>query len=316
MSKRESNLDERLESLLATLRPVPPRNPEAAARGKALFFEQAKKARTTVSQQSESRRKSWIGSIFPLSNRKVRFPMIKPLVAVLLAIGLFFGGTGATVYAAQESLPDQSLYPLKTFSEDALLSLTPSAQKQVDLNLAYSDRRISEIADLLAAGKPVPAGVADRLQNELDVMLEEVANLDDPALVQALEMIQARVQAQLETMNALMANGLAEPDLVRCRARLQEQVQLAASGEADPQGFRIQVRQRFQYQGGSTGHTPGTGNGQPGAGSTTPAGTPNPGGNGAGPGGYQDTNVPGQHGPGSQSPDRTPQPGGGSGHGP
>ena len=349
MRRKESNTDKELERLLDTLRPVPARNPEAAARSKTLFLEQAKRMRPTVSQISENRRKKQSGLASPLFHKKERSPLLNTLFAIFMAIVFFFGGTGITVYAAQESMPDEMLYPLKTLSEDVFLSLTTSTQKQIDLNLDYTDRRVAEITGLYAWGKSVPQGVVDRLYTELNKMLEEATHLDDQAMIQTLERVRARAEVQLETMSVLMANGPADPSFIRALARIQEQVDLAAMGEVDPQGFRVQVGQQFQFMNGTSTQTPGSGNGQPGAGSiapegtpfpvgngnetgqgqsesgsqssSTPEGTPAPGGNGgeSGQGGSQPTNNQGQQGPAATqtpSPSRTPHSGGGSGKGP
>ena len=246
--------------------------------------------------------------------------MLNTLIAVVLALVVCFGGTGATVYAAQDSLPDQALYPVKTWSEDAILSLTGTPQMRLDYTLEFSDRRVAEIAGLLASGKSIPEGVETRLQNELDLALKLAAGMDDSQVIQRLAQIRKRVETQMQTMTMLMSGALesADPILLRTQARLQEQIQLATLGEADPQGFRMQIQQRFQNQGDSGEQTHGTDNNPQDPGPVNPTEMPGPSGtgNGPGPGGNQTTGTPCQYGPGSHTPDRTPQPGGGSGQGP
>jgi hypothetical protein len=239
-----------------------------------------------------------------------------------MAIAVFFGGTGATVYAAQGSLPNQALYPVKTWSEDAILSLTGSAQMRLNYTLDFSDRRVAEMAGLLAAGKPIPEGVEIRFQNELDLALELAAGMDDPQAIQQLEHMRRRANAQYQMMTMMISGApeSAEPLLLRIHARLQEQIQLAAMGESDMPGFRMRLRQRFQNQGGSGEPTPGTGNNPQGPGPMNPTNMPGPSGSGNGPGPMGPTGMPEPSGtgmgPGPQTPNRTPQPGGGSGHGP
>jgi hypothetical protein len=343
---RNKKIDPKMNKTLEELRIVPPRDPEAAARGKANFLKQAAGMRAAVSRKQEYRHNGWIHTLFPAFPRKERTPVFNTLMAVILAVAVFFGGAATTVYAAQDSLPNQSLYPVKTWSEDTLLSLTGSPLTRLNYELDFTDRRIAEMTSLAAAGTPIPERVITRLQNELDQALELAAGLEDIQMLQQLEQILLRAETQLQTMNALMAGAPAsdQPVLLQAHARIQEQVRLCALGETDPGGFRLQIRQRQQYRGGSGIGTPGlenepqlhggtpmpalngpqtpggtpmpTGNGYgpgPGNGLHNPDGTPVPtGSNSSNPGGNQPSGTPGQYGPGPQS---TPQ-SGGSGHGP
>jgi len=325
MNKAE--MDSKQKNAFNDFQNIPPRNPQAAARGRANFLKQAAVLRQPVSREA-NRRQNWVSStIFPLFQRKERFPMLNSLIAVVLAVVVLFGGSGATVAAAQGSLPDQALYPVKTWSEDAVLSLTGPTQTRLQYVLDFSDRRVLEMTRLLADGKSIPAGVETRLQNELDLVLELAAGMNDTQALQQLQMIIQRADAQYQTMTILMSGAPQSdgPLLLRAHTRLQEQLQMGAMGESDMSGFRMQVRQRFQYRGG-TGGTP-----MPGSGGN---------GNGYGPGMNQPTLTPGTNQPvqmpgvnqmtatpvlkctstpmmyctGTPMPYRTPGSGGGSGH--
>lgn len=304
MKRNRMQPDKRVIHLFDALRTNPVRNPEAAARGRANFLQQATVLGASVPRKAERRH-----NVFsPLFQRKER-RLMNALIAVVLAIAVFFGGTGATVYAAQDSLPDQNLYPVKLWSEDSLLSLTDSPLTRLNYILDFSDRRIAELAGLLSNGSPIPERVMTRLQDELEQVLELAASLDDPQMAQELEQIRLRAEAQLQTVTALISGApdSSRPALVEARLRIQEQLQLAAMGQADPQGFRLQVRQRQRNRGGSGGQTPVPGNGLQGTGTQNPTGTPtlSGGGNGPGPGGNQLGGTPGQYGPGPHGPDPT-----------
>lgn len=151
--------------------------------------------------------------------------MLNTLFAVVLAVAALFGGTGGTVYAAQASLPDQALYPVKTWSEDVILSMTGPAQTRLNYALDFSDRRVTEMASLLYAGKPIPDGVETRLQSELDLALHLVAGMDDPQAVQQLSQIRQRANTLAQTMAGLIsgAPGSAGPLLamaqLACKSR-------------------------------------------------------------------------------------------------
>jgi hypothetical protein len=344
---RNKEIDPRTEKALDELKPVPPRNPVAAYRGKVNFLKQAADMRAAVSRKQEVRHNGRINTIFPAFPRKERTPVFNTFVAIVIALTVFLGGTATTVYASQDSLPNQTLYPVKIWSEDARLSLTGSPQAQMNINLDLTDQRITEMTRMLADGNPIPLEVMTRLQNELDRALELAAGMEDSQMLQQLEQIRQRAETQLQQTNMLMAGAteFAQPILLQTQTRLQEQVQLAALGQADPQGFRLQVKQRLQFQGGTGEQAPGTGNRQqspvktqtpdsggngsdtggnsptgtpgqygPGTGGSSPTGTP--GQYGPGTGGSSPTGTPGQYGTGTNMPQGTPQPGGGSGNKP
>jgi Domain of unknown function (DUF5667) len=307
---RDNEMDPKLNNVLDDLRSVPPRNLEAAAHGKATFLKQAAIIRSTVSRKQEARHNNWINTNIPVFPRKERSLMFNTILAIVLAVTVFFGGTGITAYAAQDSLPDQTLYPVKTWSEDTILSLTGSPLARLNHVLNFSDRRTAEIAGLLSAGNPIPEKVVARLQNELEQALELAAGMDDPQMVQQLEQIRMRAETQLQTMTALMS-GVPEsekPALLQAQVRLQEQIQLASMGQADPQAFRLQVQQRLQNQAGSGKQTPESGNGPRRSATQNPTGTPVPSGKGYGPGSSQPTVTPGPKGPDGSQPTVTPEP--------
>jgi len=238
--------------------------------------------------------------------------MLTTLMAIGISIILLFGSAATTIYAAQESLPDEILYPVKIWSEDTRLSLEGSSQGQLGLILDFTDRRITEIAGLQSDGKIVPGGSVIRLQDELDAALQIAAEMEDSQMMQSLERIRLRAEAQYQTMTTLMGSGSGQdnPELLRLQEQLQEQVRLAAFGEADPQGFRLQLRNRERQNWPL--QTPSST--QPGIITRTPGATPDPTRNSYGPG-YKDgqvTGTPGHYGPGGPNPSQTPMPTGGS----
>ena len=93
----------------------------------------------------------WFDTLIFAFQRNRRKYVLNILVVVLIGMTALFGGGAAVVLAAQDSMPDEALYPVKTLSEDARLSFTASDQMQLDLILDYTDRRISEILTLSAS---------------------------------------------------------------------------------------------------------------------------------------------------------------------
>jgi hypothetical protein len=53
-------------------------------------------------------------------------------------------GTGGTVFASQQVMPGNFLYPVKRASENAYVSMQPTAQSQVDAQQLMIDRRFFE----------------------------------------------------------------------------------------------------------------------------------------------------------------------------
>lgn len=343
MSKDE--MDPKINQALSDLQAVPPRDARAAQSGRAKLLKEAAVLRSGVSRQAEQRHNRWKHIFFPPVQRKERLPAMNAVIAVIVALVVLLGGGGATVYAAQDSLPDQALYQLKTLSEDAALAFSFSPETQLNYALDFSDRRVDEMAGLLLAGEPIPQSLELRFQNELELALQLVAGMDDAQAIQNLEQVRTRAETQLQNLTLLMAFApeSADPALLRTQTRLQEQIQLAQMGEGDPQELRLQMEQRAQDQTG-TGEAPTeAGNGQgpangpnddpgqvdPGSGEGQPTGEPGQNGDGTGEGQPTDTpgqngsgtgegssyGTPGQGGPGVQ-PTEPPQPSGnGSGNG-
>jgi hypothetical protein len=266
---------------LEELKAAPARDPALAERARVSFLKEAAFLRPSASRGAARNQGGRFNRLFPAFSLRSPRPAFNAILAVFLALVIFLGGGGVTVAAAQESLPDQTLYPVKTWSEDALVTLAPSPKVKLQYNLGFSDRRISEITNLLSSGKPIPEKVETRLQTELKAMLDLAASLEDADMRLHLEQMQRRAEAQLQRLDTLVAGAPVQtgPVLAQTQEKVREQIRWCALGLADPQGFKLQLRLRWQNQGGVGGHAP------------TPASTPLgsagnqlPGGNGIGPG--------------------------------
>lgn len=319
---------------LAPLRDVPPRDERAAARGRAKFLSQAQSLAQGVSIAPQRRLNLWQR----MFQRKELRPMLTTITAILVAVALTFGGAGATVYAAQDSLPGDALYPLKTTLEDLQLRLADQPAEQMQLLERFTLRRVEEVQTRLEQGEPLPLDALNRLQNQVQSMLQAAAGLPEPAMEQALLQLQNR----LEYMEQRMAGwqGANDPQatwaLTQALERIRQQRQWLEGGLQEPNQFRLRVN---QPEGAGNETAPGGPNENPGGGMppVTPPNTPvqdgtgpgpGPGagspaqeegnGNGSGPGGgepqptcsatpVQDGTGPGP-GPGAGGPQPTPQP--------
>ena len=157
LNDHEQPIDPRLKELLDSLRETPARNPEAEARGRAkylsqldaLFDEDTRPVihQAGISAPKESRSK-WGFSLASLQQRLA----FTTFMAVLAIILLLFGGAGATAYASQGALPGDALYPVKTSLELTQVRLARDAARQAELHLSFAERRLVEIASLIAEG--------------------------------------------------------------------------------------------------------------------------------------------------------------------
>jgi hypothetical protein len=254
MKENDRPLDRELENRLERFKDVPARAPAATERGRVQFLEQAASLRAHTSGQAPSRQVRHFGSVFPAYPAPKRKLAMNFLRGAVLALLILFGGGTLTVYASQGSLPGDRLYPVKTLSEDTLLSLTASPDKRVSLNLEFADRRLAEMAKLQADGRPIPQEVANRYSHEVDQTLELAAGMEEPAMVQSLQTFSSHAEKQLKTMDALLKKDSNLHVVVEARNALQEQVNEAQQGQVDPQSFR----QQRQGKSHSKGDTPGS----------------------------------------------------------
>jgi hypothetical protein len=343
----KSELDPKLIRKLAALGTVSARNQENARKGKAAFIQQADEMSKAVTPLGKWRHNVWmhaLQSIF-LIRRKEHSPMISTFATAMLIVSLVIGGGGATIAAAQNSLPDQVLYGLKLMSEDIRLGLTTGVDAEYQLALEFSNHRAEEIRTMVQTGSVPPPAVQVRYQNQVEQAIRLAVSLPDNQAVRALEEVRIRLQAQQQALQQVQALGspIAEAVLVQTRQMLQERLQWVEGGLVDPVKLRDQLRQRDQLHrqdsqktttpaGQGTQMAPGTGSGNPWT-----TGTPTPGsgygpGKGAGDcptctptGDGQDGNpwttgtpTPGSgYGPGpGPDPTRTCTPGDGNGPGP
>lgn len=198
------------------------------------FLKQAKET-LPVSQPGLKRHKGW-KNIF----KKERSPMFT-FARILIVLAIAFGGTTATAFAAQDSLPSEALYPIKTLMEEVRLALTTDPEAEVNLLLQLSDERMEEIAALIEKGLPVPDAVGTQLQTHLNLALKTCAQLDDAALLPLMEQIQMRSHEQLKVLEELGEGSDNQSDNVLQLATQAMNSTHAAAEDAilDPTTFRL-----------------------------------------------------------------------------
>ncbi|MGB9776649.1 MAG: DUF5667 domain-containing protein [Anaerolineae bacterium] len=282
--KPQEELDPQVARYLDALQSVPPRDPRRAARTRARFIAQA------VSARPAPRHKGWTLILFGKERS-----MVQILVSLLLVVASLAGFTG-TLYAAQDDLPGQALYPLKTWSEDVRVALTADPARQVERLMDMTQRRVEEAVALTQAGQVPPETVFQRMEQHLYRAMERAAAQGDEQMARTL----ARVEARLRAMQQMLSDAPQTPVRERMWTQLEAWRRLAEVGEIAPAQFRQQIRERVRQNIPASPEPSGPRSplGTPGAGpGPMPTATP-----GAGPG-------PG-HGPG---PMATATPGSGGG---
>jgi hypothetical protein len=137
-------------------------------------------------------------------------------MAVLAIVLLLFGGAGATAYAAQGALPGDALYSLKTGIEATQVRLSRDAARQAQLHLNFAERRLDEIASLIAEGRFDDIGTAT---NEFEAHVQQAINaLDvvsagDPQRAKALAL---NISSALSRYSQILRGMLTEvPETVK-----------------------------------------------------------------------------------------------------
>jgi hypothetical protein len=236
-------IDPRLNALLAELKPVPPRDLQLTARQKARFLSQASILRTAPHSQGLIQRlKAW--NYLPQNEQ---FTLATSLLTVILALILLFGGVG-TAYAAQSSLPNQALYPVKTMTEDVRLSLVANPQIKVGLLMEFTQTRVNEIQALSEKSIRPPAMVLNRLTTHLGLSIQIAGRMDDVQLQQTLSRISIILRNEEHKMDQFMAQAPAESGslLLPAREQIHASLLLVDVGLNDPRQFRERIRNQNQ----------------------------------------------------------------------
>ena len=252
MTNSEVEEDSQVTHYLGLLRSTPPRSEQNARAGRAKFLAQARTlvgegvVRQPVSESPMRRLNGWIDTITKPDNRKERFRMFASISTIILTITLLFGGAGATVYAAQDSLPNDVLYPVKAFGENVRLALAADTQSRLELLLRFSDQRVAEIAGVVGQGEPLMEEMITRLQEQHNLALQAASAMDDPAMIRALQQIELRLRLQEQR---LLAVHRSRPEvnvgtLDRVREMLRLQLRQVDADLQDPGAFRLRFQQR------------------------------------------------------------------------
>lgn len=103
-----------------------------------------------------------------------------PVLAMLAIVGVIFGGSFASVRAAERSLPGDALYMVKLVTEQTRMALETSKTEKVKLKVEFTRRRAEELKtvmqkDLSDKSKRI-AIAADLLKQDFHTLKEQLAD--------------------------------------------------------------------------------------------------------------------------------------------
>jgi hypothetical protein len=161
--------------------------------------------------------------------------MHKTVVAIVLVLVVVFGGSAASAYAAQGSLPGDALYPMKTAIEDASVDFSMDSASEVRLYLRLAEKRIAEIESLAAEGRYADMQKAvERFESHVEKAIKGllVVAQGDPAEARTLAAsLGGLMERHAQVLLALMVTS---PDGVQATfegAVLASQEGISAAGE-------------------------------------------------------------------------------------
>jgi hypothetical protein len=161
-------------------------------------------------------------------NTKRRFAMTW-LIIVTTVLSLL-SGAGA-VYASNDALPGEFLYPLKTWTEDVQLLLAPD---NVDVELAgiFTSRRMDELLELLQSGEEIDLDdLLGGYRNRTEMMaraFEKVRTQNPEEAINLRIELETRLHEQARIMEILLAeneSSLERPLQMQIRTMLQSNLQ-------------------------------------------------------------------------------------------
>jgi hypothetical protein len=243
-------IDPRLFELLDQLRPTPPRDPEAAARGRMKFLAELKSLEIpATSRLQESLLPRLLGRLFyknhfnkkemedlKMNSRQQRFTFTGAVILIIL-LAFLFGGAGMTALAAQSSLPGDALYPVKTGLEQTRVALARDASVRAQLQMEFAERRLKEIAGLIEEGRfeniSTATGEFESYIRKALAELETIASGDPEQAALLAGQVSEALTRYARTLSGMLDQV---PESVRLEMRRALQ-NTQAAGKGDEQEF-------------------------------------------------------------------------------
>jgi hypothetical protein len=140
-------------------------------------YKQAAKAR--LLQQIKSDKPEKPRSFINICNLGQPQRLVWVRIAMFVAVAFIFVAMlgGGTVYAAQNSLPGELLYPVKTGFEDVRLFFARGNAAKAELNLQFAQTRLEEMNKLAVSNEERTQLAVNGYRSNLDAASEQVRNI-------------------------------------------------------------------------------------------------------------------------------------------
>jgi len=226
--------EEEVIKKLENLDEVPNRNPLKVQSHKQNFMRNAQMIKSDITVSSP--KQSWWTHLI----QKKEFTTMK-VITIFAILGLLFGG-GVTAVAAQDSLPGDLLYPVKTLVEDIELGLATDPETQFKISNSQLNTRFEEIQLLLEAGEMPPEPLFYDMYKTVEATMNYALQTGDP--IGNLRMIQSTVQQQ----SRFAGESPDEPIMQQFQRAMQFQQGLIDAGIAEPENLANELEFMFQYR--------------------------------------------------------------------
>ena len=163
MNEQYTNQEKETIDALQSLNAIPEREQAQIERGKAAFLAEAKRIQNQPVSISPFRR-----LIYSLTQPQPKLRLSTLTISIIFTAMLLVSFTGS-VYAAQQALPNQALYPYKLWLEDTRILFTPNAASKINLHLNYAEERLNEYNALgIDPTNPLSGEIADEFNAHAD----------------------------------------------------------------------------------------------------------------------------------------------------
>lgn len=243
----EKNNSFHLEEYFKALRDsAPQREPRDTSRGRAAFLARAEQGQAA----DRTGWFSWIKESMPSLSAPFSRPRLTAASGLLIAVLFAIGVLGGTAYAAQNSLPEDTLYPVKTFTEDVRLKYTAQPKKKIQLLETYSLRRVEELDAISKQGQKIPSSMLERMEQHTDTMLKLSAEQEEHELSGTLIQVRNVLRAQDEALEKLTRSERvpASQALSRVQKKLDSKLVLVENGINNPASFQQNMNSPHPFQ--------------------------------------------------------------------
>ena len=160
-----------------------------------------------------------------------------------IALALILIISGGTAFAAEGTLPGDTLYPIKTeVNEEVRGWFAIGADARANLHARFAEERLEEAEELAVMGELTEefrARLEERFEERVSFFGERIAALEADGRTEAAAELRTRLEAMLEAHETILEqldNGDVLPILMRIRAHLNATMEDRIDTEAEFRG--------------------------------------------------------------------------------